>query len=126
MPKNNNIMIKIHNMPFSIALPASTVTFSCSVTRLREVLGLAAASNSEIKIAMNKMGNQFVPRHRGPKGTSHMPPAHEKSDTTKKNHKKLFQGPLVPKTKETNQTIKNPKARATNRSAMNMSFSFLF
>ena len=107
-------------------LPASALAFSCDALRQRRVRGLADASNSETKNAIRIMGNQPIPHHMGPKGTSHTPPAQAKMDTTIKNQRKLSHGPFVPKARETIQTINSPKASATTRSAINKEYSFLF
>jgi hypothetical protein len=107
-------------------VPASEVTSSFEALRQRGVRGLAAVSISETKNPIIIMGNQPIPQNIGPNGTSHTPPAHAKRDTTRKNHNKLPQGPFVPKAREIIETIISPTTKATNRSMINMRFSFLY
>jgi len=68
-------------------------------------------------------GNQPMPPHEGPKGTSQIPPTHVKRTTITKNHRKLSQGPLVLKASETIQTNANPMHKATRISTINMNVS---
>jgi hypothetical protein len=103
----------------------SDSVWSFGAKGLGDFRGLADVSSKTAKKPINSMGAQPMPIHVGPKGTSHIPPAQAKRATSTKNHRKLFQGPLVPNVTVAIQTKQNPIIKATNKSAINMQYSFL-
>jgi hypothetical protein len=88
-----------------MALPVAALRF-------RAERGVAANNNRVTKNPINRNGIHATPHPVGPKGVIHKPPPQENRNITKKNQKKLFQGPRVPKARPKSQAIPSPTNRA--------------